>query len=88
MELHNLMEDEVVAAVDKIIENYEDVCKCEMCKLDMASIALNNLKPKYVVTDKGYVFAKANSLGFQFSTDLIAEVTKAIEVVKSNPRHH
>ncbi|MCK9442981.1 MAG: late competence development ComFB family protein [Tissierellaceae bacterium] len=87
MKLHNLMEDEVVAAVDKITEGMNDVCRCEICRLDMASIALNNLKPKYVVTDKGEVFAKAYSLDFQFSTDLVAEVTKAIEIVKKNPRH-
>ncbi len=88
MELRNLLKDEVLYLVDKVLKDMDDICKCEQCKLDIAAIALNNLKPKYVVTEKeGYVFSKADSLKPQFSTDIITEITKAIEVVRDNPRH-
>lgn len=88
MLLHNIMEDEVKLLVDKVLEEMDDVCKCEQCKLDIAAIVLNHLKPKYVVTEKGYVFSKTNSLNPQFNTDIITEITKAIEIVKNNPRHN
>ncbi len=87
MKLHNLIEDEVLFSIDKILEDMEDICKCEICKLDIASLTLNNLKPKYVVTDVGYAYAKAFNMNQQFNSDIYAEITKAIEKIKGNPRH-
>lgn len=85
--IKNLMEEEVLLAIEKILKPMEDVCKCEKCKNDMAAIALNNLKPNYVVTEKGYLYNKANNMNFQFGTDVTTAVIKAIEIVKSNPQH-
>ena len=87
MELYNLMEDEVLNAIDKILKEVDIKCKCEKCRLDIAAIALNNLSPKYIVTEKGYLFAKVNNMNYQFNTDVIAAVTKAIEIVGKNPQH-
>lgn len=87
MELRNLVKDEVLYALDSILKDIDGVCKCDQCKLDIAAIALNNLKPKYVVTEKGYVYSKINSLKPQFNTDIVTEITKAINIVKNNPRH-
>ncbi|HSH36404.1 late competence development ComFB family protein, partial [Schnuerera sp.] len=66
MELRNLMEDEVIHTINKILKDKYDICTCEKCKLDIAAIALNNLKPKYVVTEKGELFGKAYTLDYQF----------------------
>ncbi len=88
MELYNLMEDEVLNTVDKILKEVEIKCKCGKCRLDIAAIALNNLSPRYIVTEKGYLYAKANNMNYQFNTDVIAAVTKAIELVGKNPQHN
>jgi competence protein ComFB len=87
MKLHNLMEDEVLNVIEKLGDDIPDICYCDKCKLDMAAIALNNLKPKYVVTHIGYVYAKANNFNSQFNTDILTTVTKAIEIVGKNPQH-
>lgn len=87
MKLYNLMEDEVSQVIDKVLKEIDSICKCDVCILDIAAISLNNLKPNYVVTEQGYVFAKANNLNQQFNTDVVATVTKAIDIVGKNPRH-
>ena len=88
MKLYNLMEGEVISNIDVVFANMKDICKCDICKMDIAAIALNHLKPKYVVTDEGYVYAKAGNMSYQFNSDIIAEITKAIDIVSKNPRHN
>ncbi len=85
--LINLMEKEVMHVTDGILKTMDDMCKCEKCKLDIVAISLNNLKPHYVVSEKGEVYSKVNNMNYQFNTDIVAAVTKAIELVKNSPRH-
>lgn len=87
MELYNLMESEVLNVIDSIQDQVGNSCKCEKCRLDIAAIALNSLSPKYVVTEKGYVFTKINNMNYQFNSDIVTAVTKAIEIVAKNPKH-
>ncbi|NLY67720.1 MAG: late competence development ComFB family protein [Tissierellia bacterium] len=87
MELKNLMEGQVLHVLDRILKDRNDVCKCDKCRLDIAAIALNNLKPKYVVTEKGRVYAKLAALNYQNEANIIVEITKAIKIVGENPRH-
>mgnify|MGYP000880168464 CR=1 FL=1 len=87
MQLHNLLEDEVIRITHKLLRDREDICTCDKCKLDIAAIALNNLKPKYVVTEKGSLFGKVDTLNYQFDVDLIKEITKAIKIVGNEPQH-
>lgn len=61
--------------------------KCDKCIDDIKAIALNNLEPIYVVSEKGNMYAKSNELNVQFRTDVIKELTEAIEIVSQNPRH-
>lgn len=86
--LVNLMEKEVLIVIDKVLAEMDDVCKCEKCKMDIAAISLNNLKPNYVVSDKGQVYSKINNMNFQFNTDIVSAVTNAIELVRENPKHN
>lgn len=86
-ELHNLIEDDVFNVINKLGDSLGDWCQCEKCKLDVAAIALNNLKPIYVVTEKGSVLGRANNMNQQFNTDVVLQVTKAIGIVGSNPHH-
>jgi competence protein ComFB len=81
------MEDIVFDILEKLLSEIKDTCKCEKCKLDIASLALNRLSPKYVVTQRGMVYTKLETLALQSKADVLRETTKAIEVVKKNPRH-
>lgn len=87
VELVNLMEDEVLRMIDRILEDLDNVCKCDKCKLDIAAIALNNLKPRYVVSEKGRLYAKVEALSYQNEANLIIEITRAIKIVGENPHH-
>ena len=87
MELNNILEDKIIYIVNNILKDRKDVCTCNKCKMDIAAIALNNLKPKYVVTEKGGLYSKLDTMNSQFDADLIKEVTKAIEIVKNKPQH-
>lgn len=87
MELRNLMEDVVKDTINKLLSEDENICHCDKCKLDIAAIALNNLKPKYVVTEKGHLYGKVDTMNYQFDADLIKEITKAMQIVKKQPHH-
>lgn len=66
---------------------YADICKCEHCIDDIMAKALNNLKPYYITTKKGEVFAEYSSLETQQHAEVILEVVKAIEFISKKPNH-
>lgn len=82
----NYMEDCVEQTL-KTVLNDLDVCKCENCIMDISAIALNSLKPKYVVTKKDIMYEKLALLQLQTEVDVITALTNAADVVKRNPRH-
>lgn len=82
----NYMEDCVNSYIDMVMKE-TGMCTCERCKLDVIALALNELPPKYVATKKGQLYSKLNILESQFSVDVIAALTKAVNVVKENKRH-
>ena len=84
--LRNIMEDYVIVMLDQILENL-DCCKCEKCRLDIASYALNRLPSKYVATTQGELMTKLCEFDNQFETRVMAEITRASEKIKKNPRH-
>ncbi len=84
--LKNYMEEVVLNLMEGVLDDI-NVCKCEMCKMDIAALALNDLPPKYIATEKGELYSKVNSLRNQFEVDVIAAITKAAVLVKRAPRH-
>lgn len=86
MILKNYMEEVVFRSFDDFTSGME-FCRCEKCKLDIIAIALNNLPAKYVVTDKGELYAKVDNLRGQFEADIITAITKAAMIVGKNPKH-
>lgn len=80
--LVNLMEQMVADRLDDAITKFH-CCKCDKCKKDVAAIALNKLKPRYVVAEK--VAALLNER--QASSDVMTAIVQAILVVKAHPRH-
>jgi competence protein ComFB len=82
----NYMEIWVKEYMDILLEK-SDCCKCDKCKRDIYTLALNNLKPYYVATTLGQIMAKIESTKQQVETDIIVQVTKAINKVSGNPNH-
>ena len=84
--LRNFTEDAVRLFMDRYFEQSE-CCHCESCRLDVTAIMLNSLKPKYVVTDKGALFAQLDDFDPQYKIDLITIMNQAIKIVSNGPRH-
>lgn len=84
--IKNYMEEIVFNLMKEVLEDI-NVCTCEKCIMDIAAIALNDLPPKYIVSEKGELYSKINALRQQFEVDVIAAITKAAVLVKRNPRH-
>ena len=84
--IKNYMEEVVLNLMDDVLDDII-MCKCEACVMDIAALALNDLPPKYIATEKGELYSKVNSLKNQFEVDVIAALTKAAVLVKRSPRH-
>jgi competence protein ComFB len=87
LRLVNVMEIQVLETIEDILRNYQEICRCERCKLDIAAIALNKLSPSYVVTAEGEVLLRVSSLKQQNKVDIIRAVTEAIDIVSNKPHH-
>jgi len=87
MKVHNYMENAVASSLKDLLDKYPDVCQCERCLADIKAIALNELKPYYVVTHKGELFTKLNELNNQFKVDIYKALVNAIKKVKDEPHH-
>jgi len=87
MKVHNYMENAVDMLIDKVLNKYDDMCKCEICVNDIKAIALNKLKPHYVSTKKGDLYTKVDEMYVQFDVDIYKALVEAVEIVKKNPRH-
>jgi len=85
-QLRNFTEEEVRLYFERWFGE-ADVCHCDSCRLDVMALMLNGLKPKYVVTDKGALWAQMDDFSLQYRTDFMALMTKAAKIVKENPRH-
>lgn len=83
----NYMEKIVKETLMRILKEREDICKCEKCVSDMMAYALNRLPPKYMSTDRGYIFLKLKEIEVQFQVDVLEAVLEAIDVVSKNPKH-
>ena len=87
MEFKNYMEVIVEEKLDEILSQYPRCCKCDSCRMDIAVLALNNLKPKYVSTAKGQIFARIEGMNSQYEVEVIRQIAAAIEKVEAHPRH-
>lgn len=85
-QIKNYMEEIVFNLIQDVLEDI-NMCTCEKCIYDIAAIALNDLPPKYIVSEKGELYSKINTLKQQFEVDVIAAITKAAVIVKRRPRH-
>ncbi len=86
MVIYNYIEKMVQKLLPQIMKE-ANMCQCDVCKIDVIAISLNNIAPKYVVTEKGALYAKLSTLEAQKEADVILQMTKACQIVKAKPRH-
>ena len=84
--LRNYTEEAVTLYVDRWFQQ-ADVCHCDTCRMDVMAIMLNNLKPKYVVTDTGALYAQLDDFDPQYKIDFMTIMSQASMIVKNSPRH-
>jgi len=84
--LKNYMEDAVAQNMGVLIQE-SGICKCDKCRLDVMALSLNALKPHYVVSEAGNMYAKLSEFDNQNKVDIISAITAAIEKIKTSPRH-
>lgn len=87
MQLKNYMEDLVWQKLDEVLDGHPDMCRCEQCRYDVASLALNSLPPRYVVTATGETYTRIKALEMQFVIDIVSAISRAIIIVQLKPRH-
>ena len=86
--LKNEAENLVLEELGRQLDAYtQDVCRCNECIVDMAAMALNNIRPLYRVSLLGTLYA-ATAKEHKEYTDQISEAVKtAIKKVHNNPGH-
>ena len=87
LHLKNFTEILVDESITNIWRDNITDCKCDRCYYDIKAIALNNLPPKYTVTDKGELYTKLDTFRNQVHVDIIKEVMNAMMVVTNNCSH-
>ena len=68
--LVNIVEELVREKVDELIKDL-DMCQCENCKLNTCAIALNNLPPHYVTTERGALLAELNTTKIDYQINVV-----------------
>ena len=63
------------------------ICRCETCVLDMATMALNAVRPLYHVSLLGNQYASQAMSEMSYAASLKKSVSTAIEKVRKNPAH-
>jgi competence protein ComFB len=82
----NAMEAIVVKKLDEVWGTL-DCCKCDFCHDDIVAYALNQLPPKYVVSNTGELYARMSEMSSEQEFDILLAVARAIQIVSKNPRH-
>ena len=85
--LKNIMEDDVEYQLNQLLPTMPHICSCKACRLDMATYALNRLKPNYVRTDTGALYHKVNTSSTQAQTEILTTVLTAINTIGAHPHH-
>jgi competence protein ComFB len=68
-------------------EAHEDICRCNDCVVDMAAMALNNVKPFYRFSILGTLYAASAKNEPAYAETIKQAVNRAIIKVSSNPSH-
>ncbi|QQE79373.1 late competence development ComFB family protein [Alicyclobacillus sp. SO9] len=72
---------------ENFLEDDKLFCSCELCQNDIVAFALNRLPPRYASSELGRAYIKSQYFTVQMQSDILREVTHAVEVVGQHPRH-
>ena len=93
MELHNIIEDIVMARVADIFQtiekdgNQEKLCTCEQCMIDTACYVLNRSVPHYIVSNRGAARVHHENIEQQQRlADITAMIYEGLKRVNHNQR--
>ena len=87
-EVYNYMEILVEEKLNTVLNTSDALsCKCYQCKKNIYALALNNLKPFYVVSCKGKIIARYEEKLSNLDADVLVAITNAIKTVTANPYH-
>ena len=84
-ELKNHMEVIVRHQLKDLLAESE-MCTCDLCRMDVMALTLNQLPPKYVVTRRGELMTEIDATLVQHQADVMSAGLKAMQIVKNNPR--
>jgi len=84
----NKMETAVKYALEEVLSQNPNVCQCERCRLDISALALNNLQPRYAVSEFGEVMTHLDLETFQWKAEVVVAIIKALDLVSKKPRHN
>jgi competence protein ComFB len=85
--LKNEAEVMVIREVESQLEKQTDMCLCNECIVDIAAIALNNVKPLYRFSLLGTLYASQAMTEQSYADSIKKAVADAIVKVKNNPAH-
>jgi competence protein ComFB len=96
MNIHNVMEELVIAEVNKICDSFEKapvakpqapICTCEQCRQDAACLVLNKMHPFYIISGRGLIKAELESMqNHQDNADIATLSYNALLQVKQRQR--
>ena len=93
MDVHNTVEDTVIAKVKQLFEEIgnnkanRNICLCEQCQVDVTCYALNRLPPRYIVSNRGVSRVKNESIEYQQqAADIVSLVNEGLKIVSHNQR--
>ena len=92
MEIHNLLEDEVIRLIDEICDSApvaREYCTQPECRLDAACFVLNRIAPRYVTSVRGHAHIEAEfGDNSQDTADIVALAHEALRRVTANRRDY
>ncbi|RED51725.1 late competence development ComFB family protein [Cohnella lupini] len=62
-------------------------CDCEKCQIDIVLLTLNHVPPHYTSSQAGEAYIKALYQEPQLQSDILRELTKAVQVIQERPNH-
>jgi hypothetical protein len=76
----------VLDELGRRLDDAEGICVCQDCVVDMVTLALNSLEPRYHASLMGTMYAHAAEEG-AYAERVREAVTTAMSKVRDNPSH-
>ncbi len=84
----NALEELVRAVHSELREKYAEGCACQQCQDDVITMAMNHLRPRYIVGEPmGAALTRVSLSQAQARAEIAVVVFDAMRRVGANPRH-